>query len=270
MDYSYNSSVSGGGAVVLSLLMLAFYVLIVIGLWKTFVKAGHPGWAAIIPFYNIYIWVQIAGRPTWWFWVILAGALLGWIPIIGWILIIAIWVMSLFLALDVAKNFGQGTGFGILLWLFSGIMYLVLGFGNYQYKQVANVAAGYAQPPMGQAMDQPMAPAHVPWQPVPPVPGPAAQQTAPPPPLAQPLTAAPLAPPPPRVAPPTPPVQVAPPAPPPVAEAVEAEAVPAEAEVAEAVTEAAPAEAEAAVETAEEAAVEDAPPEAPTPPPPAS
>jgi hypothetical protein len=261
MNTSYSYSIGGAGAAVMFLLMIAFYVLVVIGLWKTFIKAGHPGWAAIIPFYNIYIWVQIAGRPTWWFWVILVGALLGWIPIIGWILIIAIWVMSLFLALDVAKNFGQGTGFGILLWLFSGIMYLVLGFGDYQYKQVANVAPGYAQPmapppgqPMGQAMDQPMAPAHVPWQSVPPVPGPAPQQMTPPPPLAQPLQPRPLTPPPAQVAPPTPPpAEAAPPTPPPAEAVVEAaEAAPAEVETAE--VEAAPAE--------------EAPPESPTPPPP--
>jgi len=276
MDYSYNSSVSGGGAAVLSLLMLAFYVLVVIGLWKTFVKAGHPGWAAIIPFYNIYILVKIAGRPTWWFWVILAGSLLGWIPIVGWILLIAIWVMWLLLSLDVAKNFGQGTGFGILLWLFSGILFLVLGFGNYQYRQVAHPEMAGS----GFAGGQYAAP------PAPPAP-PAGQPMAPPPPLARPLTAAPLAPPPSQVAPPAPPAQVAAPAPPPVAEtpvaeAVEAEAAPAEAEVAEAVTEAAPAEAEvaeavteaapaeaeAAAETAEEAVVEDLPPESPTPPPP--
>jgi len=279
MNYSYNSSVSGGGAFVLFLLMIAFYVLVVIGLWKTFIKAGHPGWAAIVPFYNIYIWVQIAGRPTWWFWVILVGALLGWIPIIGWILIIAIWVMSLFLALDVAKNFGQGTGFGILLWLFSGIMYLVLGFGNYQYKQVANVAPGYAQPvgpPTAPAPGQPMAPAHVPWQSTPPIPGPAGQPMTPPPPLVQPLTPAPLA---------APPSQVAPPPPPPapaqaVAPAAEtATPTPPPAEVAEAVTEAAPAEAAPPAEAAaptpppvDAAAptpppVEPAPPESPAPPP---
>ena len=196
MNYSYSYSAGGAGAAVMFLLMIAFYVIVVIGLWKTFIKAGHPGWAAIIPFYNMYIWVQIAGRPIWWFWVMLGGVLLGWIPILGWILIIGVWVMSLLLALDVAKNFGQGTGFGILLWLFSGIMYLVLGFGNYQYRQVANVAPGYAQP-----MGQPMAP-------------PPGQPMAPPPPLAQPVQ--PLSPPPAQAAPPTPPpAQAAPPTSPP-------------------------------------------------------
>jgi len=201
MNYSYSYAASGAGAAVMFLLMIAFYVLIVIGLWKTFIKAGHPGWAAIIPFYNLYIWVMIAGRPTWWFWVMLVGALLAWIPIIGWILIIGVWVMSLFLALDVAKNFGQSTSFGILLWLFSAIMYLVLGFGNYQYKQVAHpeMAGGYA----GGQYAPPAAPPA--GQYVPPTPGPAGQPMAPPPPLAQPLQPQPLTPPPAQAAPPTPP-----------------------------------------------------------------
>ena len=200
MNYSY--SAGGAGAAVMFLLMIAVYVVVVIGWWKTFVKAGQPGWAAIVPFYNLYIWVKIAGRPTWWFWVMLVGVLLGWIPILGWILIIGVWVMSLLLALDVAKNFGQGTGFGILLWLFSGIMYLVLGFGNYQYRQVANVAPAYGQP-MGQPIGQPMAP-------------PPGQPMAPPPPLGQPVQPQPLMPPPAQAAPPTqPPAQAAAPTPPP-------------------------------------------------------
>jgi len=223
MNYSYSYAASGAGAVIMFLLMIAFYVLVVIGLWKTFIKAGHPGWAAIIPFYNLYIWVQIAGRPVWWFWVMLIGALLAWIPIIGWILMIGIWVMSLFLALDVAKNFGQGTGFGVLLWFFSGIMYLVLGFGSYQYKQVANLPAG-AGLPMGQPVGQPMAPPpaagqYVPpaaGQYVPPTPGPAAQPMTPPPPLVQPLQPQPLTPPPAQAAPyTTPPAEAAAPTPPP-------------------------------------------------------
>ena len=56
---------TGVGAAIWSLFMIAFYVLVVIGLWKTFVKAGHPGWAAIIPFYNhVHLGARSpAGRP---------------------------------------------------------------------------------------------------------------------------------------------------------------------------------------------------------------
>lgn len=192
MDYDYSSSISGAGAAIWSLLVIAFYVLVVIGLWKTFVKAGHPGWAAIIPFYNLWIWIKIAGRPVSWFWIMLVGALLAWIPIIGWLLLIAIWVMSLFLALDVSRNFGQGTGFGVLLWLFAPIMYLVLGFGSFPYRQVAHPEAGmgggysgggYASPPPPPPSSQPAqsmgAQPLVPPPPPPPLSAPPAAEAAP-------------------------------------------------------------------------------------------
>ena len=45
--------------VVLSVLMIA-------AMWKVFTKAGQPGWASIIPIYNLYIWCKIVGRPGWW------------------------------------------------------------------------------------------------------------------------------------------------------------------------------------------------------------
>jgi hypothetical protein len=35
-------------------------------MWKVFTKAGQPGWAAIIPIYNIYIMTKIAGKPGIW------------------------------------------------------------------------------------------------------------------------------------------------------------------------------------------------------------
>jgi hypothetical protein len=234
MDYSYNYNVNGAWAAIWTLFVIAFYVVVVIGLWKTFVKAGHPGWAAIIPFYNLYIWVKIAGKPTSWFWIMLVGALLSWIPIIGWLLAIAIWVMSLFLALAVARNFGQGTGFGILLWLFAPIMYLVLGFGNFRYQPAMQMAGGgYAAPPppppyqpagAPQPLAPPVAPAPLtppPTQAAPPPPPPA--QAAPPvaeppaamPPMAEPPVASPPAAEPPVVTPPAPEPPAEPPAAPP-------------------------------------------------------
>jgi hypothetical protein len=97
-------------------------ILVIAGLWKTFVKAGHPGWGAIIPIYNTYLMIKVAGRPGWWL-------ILYFIPFVNLIILIIV-------SIDVARNFGHGTGFGILLWLFAPIMYLVLGFGSSQYKPV--------------------------------------------------------------------------------------------------------------------------------------
>lgn len=53
---------SGGGGI-FALLMFAVYVAVIVlaiaGMWKTFEKAGQPGWAAIVPFYNWWIWIKI-------------------------------------------------------------------------------------------------------------------------------------------------------------------------------------------------------------------
>jgi hypothetical protein len=208
MDYSYSYNAGGGAAaaflIVMWIVMLAFAVLAIIGLWKTFNKAGLPGWAAIIPFYNEYNIVKLSNRPVFFFWIILGCSLLAWIPFIGWLLIIGILVLWVFMALDIAANFGQGTGFAILLIIFPQIMLLILGFGSYEFRRIAAPgSAGFGAPPMPAgggytAASPPPAPAGLAY--VPPTPGPAA-----PPPLAPPLMPQPLTPPPAQAAPPTPP-----------------------------------------------------------------
>ena len=113
------------------LFWLAIVVVFIIGGWKVFEKAGQPGWAIIVPFYNAYILLKIAGRPGWWL-------LLYLIPLVNI-------VIALIVAIDVAKSFGQSAVFGVvLLFLFCGIGYLVLGFGNYRYLGPAAAAPGTA------------------------------------------------------------------------------------------------------------------------------
>jgi Family of unknown function (DUF5684) len=102
------------------MVILAMVAVVVIGGWKVFVKAGQPGWAILVPIYNAYILLQIAGRPGWWL-------LLYFIPVVN----IAIAVI---VAMDIAKAFGQSPVFGVvLLFLLSGIGYLILGFGSARY-----------------------------------------------------------------------------------------------------------------------------------------
>jgi hypothetical protein len=55
----WNEVGGGSGWVV----YLAFWILWVAGMWKIYAKADQPGWAAIIPIYNVYIWCKIVGRP---------------------------------------------------------------------------------------------------------------------------------------------------------------------------------------------------------------
>ena len=99
---------------------LAVIVFLIAALWKVFVKAGQPGWASIIPIYNAYVLLKIAGKPGWWL-------ILYIIPLVN--LIIAVIV-----SIAVAEKFGKGAGFGIGLLLLGFIFYPILGFGSVQYK----------------------------------------------------------------------------------------------------------------------------------------
>ncbi len=149
MDYSYSYSGGGVAAVFFALLWIAFAVVTIVGLWKTLTKAGLPGWAAIIPFYNEYNVVKMSNRPTYFFWAILGCTLFSWIPLLGFLLIIGAFVLWVFIALDIAANFGQGTGFAILLIIFPWIMFLILGFGSATYNRIAAPgSAGFGAPPM--------------------------------------------------------------------------------------------------------------------------
>ena len=111
----------GGGIaqLIVAVIYLAVIILFLAGLWKTFEKAGQPGWGAIVPIYNVYLMCKIAGRPGWW-------VLLYIIPCVS--IIIAIIV-----ALDIAKAFGKGSGFGIGLALLGFIFFPILGFGDARY-----------------------------------------------------------------------------------------------------------------------------------------
>ena len=107
-------------AFIILLIELALIVLLIASFWKVFAKAGQPGWAAIIPIYNVYILLKIAGRPGWWL-------LLCLVPLVN--VIIAILV-----AIDVAKAFGKSAGFGVGLALLGFIFYPILGFGDATYQ----------------------------------------------------------------------------------------------------------------------------------------
>ena len=108
-------------AIVLSVVMIA-------AMWKVFTKAGKPGWASIIPIYNIIVLLSIAGKPAWWI-------ILFLIPLVNFIFLILTYV-------GLANRFGKGGGFAVGLVLLSPIFVPILGFGGSQYQgAVAKAAA---------------------------------------------------------------------------------------------------------------------------------
>jgi len=119
-DYATSAA---GGSPVPGIIGLLIGLLIIVAMWKVFTKAGQPGWASIIPIYNLYIWCKIVGRPWWWI-------LLMLIPVVNFIILII-------LCIDTAKSFGKGAGFGIGLALLGVIFWPILGFGSAQYQGAA-------------------------------------------------------------------------------------------------------------------------------------
>ena len=98
---------------------LAVTVFLIIAMWRMFTKAGKPGWASIIPFYNTYVLLKMVGRPGWWL-------VLMFIPLVNIVILIIVMI-------DLAKAFGKGGGFAVLLILLPYIGFAILGFGSARY-----------------------------------------------------------------------------------------------------------------------------------------
>jgi len=111
-----SSDIVGG---LFPLIFLTLAVFCIAAFWKVFTKAGQPGWAAIIPIYNIIVWLRIAGRPGWWIILLL-------IPIVGF-------VIAIVASIDFAKKFGKGAGFAMGLVFLGIIFYPILAWGSAQY-----------------------------------------------------------------------------------------------------------------------------------------
>lgn len=107
------------GGMLFPLVMLVLFIVVMAGFWKTFTKAGKPGWATLIPIYNLVVMLQIAGRPVWWL-------ILMFIPIVNFF-------VTLVVSIDIAKNFGKGMGFGLGLAFLGPIFFPILGFGSAEY-----------------------------------------------------------------------------------------------------------------------------------------
>jgi hypothetical protein len=117
------SPLAAGLGMGMMLVWCAVLLIIIISLWKIFEKAGKPGWAAIIPIYNMIVMLEIAGKPIWWF-------ILMLIPFVNLIVIIIVLIAF-------ARNYGKGVGFAIGLLLLPFIFYPMLAFGDARYQPVA-------------------------------------------------------------------------------------------------------------------------------------
>jgi len=107
----------------------SIFVLVIVGFfvfvnWKLFEKAGKPGWAAIVPIYNIIVYLEIVKMPIWWL-------ILMLIPCVNFVAFSAIGIIG---SLRLAKAFGKDTGFAIGLILLPIVFLPLLVFSNAEYQ----------------------------------------------------------------------------------------------------------------------------------------
>jgi hypothetical protein len=115
-----------GGSLALDFFLLVLGLVAVAGMWKVFEKAGEPGWAAIVPIYNVVVLLKICGRPLWWI-------ILFFVPFVSFIM----WFVICF---DVAKRFGKGAGFAIGLAILPFIFFPMLAWGDAKYQPAPAMA----------------------------------------------------------------------------------------------------------------------------------
>jgi hypothetical protein len=110
---------AAAGAGIFMLLWLAVGLVMLIGCWKVFTKAGQPGWAVLIPIYNIFVMLKVAGKPGWW-------TILMLIPFVN----IVVGIIAL---VALCARFGKGAGFAVGTIFLPWIFIPILGFGSAQY-----------------------------------------------------------------------------------------------------------------------------------------
>jgi hypothetical protein len=121
-----DTAAAAGGSVLGSIIGLLFAVIAIVALYKIFVKAGEPGWAAIVPLYNTYTLVKIAGLNPLLF-------LLFLVPFVN--VVFGIYVM-----IKIGAAFGKTAGWSVIfLVVLSLIGWLILGFGDARYTKPATL-----------------------------------------------------------------------------------------------------------------------------------
>lgn len=137
-EVTYNSNLTDAAAsaifIPILIISLASMVFGIIVMWKLFDKAGKPGWAAIVPFYNLYVYFEITWGNGWLFLLIF----LAIIPIVGSIAVLVIMIITM---VKLAKAFGKSGGFAVGLVFLTLIFEAILAFGDSKYVGVDGVSA---------------------------------------------------------------------------------------------------------------------------------
>ena len=137
-------SVLIGTIILVGLVVLALFILQLVGMIKTFKKAGQKGWAAIVPFYSTFTIIKIAGLELWWFVIfailpLITSQIAASTSTIGdhttiiaanisaFCIAVAVLCLQYAINYKIAKSFGKDIGFAIGLTLVAPIFWMILG-----------------------------------------------------------------------------------------------------------------------------------------------
>lgn len=141
-----DSLLSGSIAIllILSIVIIAFLVFYFVCLWKLFKKAGKNGWEAIIPYYNTWVLIEIAGLNWWYFLISISGTVISLIGLdsLSFIATIGGWAVNFFVFYNLAKKMHKAPiGFAIAGALVPGITVVVLALSkDFQYDKSVTVS----------------------------------------------------------------------------------------------------------------------------------
>ena len=104
---------------VLIILYVLLTALLAASGWFIFANAGQPGWASLVPFYNMWIFIKMIGKPPSWFVFLL-------IPFVNI-------VIAILLIFELARVYGKSAGYAVGMLLLPTVFYPMLAFGDARY-----------------------------------------------------------------------------------------------------------------------------------------
>lgn len=156
-SYDYSSAadavgIIAGMGIFMWIIGLAITIFSIVCMWKLFKKAGKPGYASIVPIYNIIVMLEIAQLPMWYI-------ALFFVPIANIYAMFKIYI-------EIAHKFGKSTGFGVGMVFLNIIFIPMLAFGKSEYKGGVSTPVNFSDnanmPNNSMQFNQPMTNTNIP------------------------------------------------------------------------------------------------------------
>lgn len=112
-------------AIIFGFIGLAILIFIIVCKWILFKKCDKPGWAALIPIYNNWVFFEICGYSGYY-------SLLSLIPFVGYI---AVYIVKLIASIALSEKFGKEAILGLTIPLIPIVGYPIFAFTKSKYQK---------------------------------------------------------------------------------------------------------------------------------------